>query len=144
MQMVTYTFLLIQIMSNYLHNNHKKFENEMHLKNWLIRVVINNSLNILKSKKRTVVIMNTYISNAVDEKELEDEEEIRECISLLNDNYKTVIILYYYNKYNIDQISDILKISKSNVTTRLNRARNKLKSIIMERRKNNEAKQNSR
>ena len=60
-----------------------------------------------------------------------------ECVCSLKDSYKTVIILFFYDNYNIKEISNILKISESNVTTRLDRAKKKLKEIIIERRTNN-------
>lgn len=62
--------------------------------------------------------------------------EIRECVYKLKVKNRNIIILYYFNGLDIKEISKILNISTSNVTTRLNRARLELKKMIEERRKN--------
>lgn len=117
-----------------LYKINKSFENKDHIKNWLIRVTINQSLDMLKHKQKEILINEKYINNISDNSNVKsNNEEIRECVLALKDNYKTIIILYYYDDYSIKEISDILKISEDNVKVRLNRARNKLKEIINER-----------
>ncbi|MDE6154960.1 MAG: RNA polymerase subunit sigma, partial [Eubacterium sp.] len=44
-----------------------------------------------------------------------------------DDKYKIVIYLYYYEDYSVSQIADCLKLTSSNVKTRLKRARDILK-----------------
>jgi RNA polymerase sigma factor (sigma-70 family) len=56
----------------------------------------------------------------------EDIEEIIK-ISNLSYDYKSVIMLYYYEDYSVNEIADILNISPSAVKKRLQRARQKLK-----------------
>jgi RNA polymerase sigma-70 factor (ECF subfamily) len=46
---------------------------------------------------------------------------------MLDNKYKEVIILYYYENLKIDDISKILKISPSAVKMRLARAKEKLR-----------------
>ena len=117
------------------------FEEDEMIKYYLIRLTINYSLNVIKHEKKQLVD-NEYINNLPDtsnsEERNENKEEIYNCICLLKDNYKTIIILYYYEKYSLKQISNILKISESNASTRLNRAREKLKKIIEERKYKND------
>ena len=114
------------------------FENEEHIKNWLIRVTINKSLNALKQNKKELLVGGEYINNLSETSEVDEKnEEIRECVLALKDSYKTVIILYYYDNYSIKEIASFLKISENNVKVRLNRARVKLKEIIYERKDKN-------
>ena len=124
-----------------LYKNNKTFEEDEMIKYYLIRLTINYSLNVIKHEKKQL-IDNEYINNLPDtsnsEERNENKEEIYNCICLLKDNYKTIIILYYYEKYSLKQISNILKISESNASTRLNRAREKLKKIIKERKYKND------
>lgn len=124
-----------------LYKNNKTFEEDEMIKYYLIRLTINYSLNVIKHEKKQL-IDNEYINNLPDtsnsEERNENKEEIYNCICLLKDNYKTIIILYYYEKYSLKQISNILKISESNASTRLNRAREKLKKIIEERKYKND------
>lgn len=122
-----------------LYRARKRFESEDHIKNWLIRVTINECLNALKQKTRELLIETEYINNLPDTSDADGKnEEIYNCICSLNDNYKTIIILYYYDNYSLKEIATILKISESNASSRLVRARSKLKRIILERRETNE------
>nr|WP_326569836.1 sigma-70 family RNA polymerase sigma factor [Bacillus niameyensis] len=43
---------------------------------------------------------------------------------------REVIILYYYQEFSIEEISDLLKINGNTIKTRLYRARNKLKETL--------------
>lgn len=115
-----------------LYRTYRNFKSQEHLKHWLIRVTINNSLNMLKTRRTQI---NTkYINNLPDEV-ISDvkSDEIYNCILMLKDSYKTIIILYYYEKYDLKQIGNILNISESNASNRLQRAREKLKRILLER-----------
>lgn len=118
-----------------LYNSHNTFNDDEHIKRWLIRVTINLSLNLLKHKKRTVIVD----SNDLDHIASSDEDNsnmIYECICLLKEPYKNIIILFYYDELSVKDISEILNIGETNVTSRLNRARMKLKKIIQRREEN--------
>lgn len=122
-----------------LYRARKRFESEEHIKNWLIRVTINECLNALKHKAKELLIETEYINNLSDTSDADEKnEEIYNCICALSDNYKTIIILYYYDNYSLKEIANILKISESNASSRLVRARCKLKKIILKRRETNE------
>ena len=116
----------------------KKFDTEDYLKYYLIRCAINRSLDYLRQKKHFIVneelIKQSYIYQ---ESKDNDETFIYDCILSLKKEYKNVIILFYYNKYGINEISNILKISEGNVKIRLNRARLKLREIIEKKEKKN-------
>ena len=45
---------------------------------------------------------------------------IREVIQLLNEKYKTVLVLYYYEQYSYKEMSEILNIPIGTVKYRLN------------------------
>ena len=119
-----------------LYRARKKFESEEHIKNWLIRVTINGCLDALRHKTRELIIDTKQIDNLPDTSDADKEmnEDIYSCICSLKDEYKTIIFLYYYDNYSLKEIANILKISESNASSRLVRARNKLKEIILERR----------
>ena len=117
-----------------LYNSYKTFNDENHIKNWLIRVVINKSINELKRIKKVIISYDDSIYKYKEDNFLEEKKTyVYESICLLRNNYKTVIILYYYDDLSIKEISNILKISEGNVSVRLKRAREKLKEIILKR-----------
>ncbi len=120
-----------------LYITHKAFESDEHMKNWLIRVTVNHSLDKVRRNKKAP-FSSEYIYNLTDKNNNYEHSEIFDCISTLKDNYKKIIMLYYYENYSIKEISAILRINESNVTTRLDRARKKIKSIVLKRREYND------
>lgn len=117
-----------------LYRARKVFESNDHIKNWLIRVTINQSLNEFKRKKKEILIDNECINNLSDTSDADKKNEvIRECVMSLKGNYKNLIILFYYDNFSIREISNILKMTENCVKVTLNRARKKLKEEIIKR-----------
>lgn len=107
----------------------KSFESEEHIRNWLIRVTINQCKKITFSswfKKK--VTLEDYIN----ELQYEDlsESELMMDVMKLPKKYRMVIHLYYYEDYSVKEISKILKLSETAVSTRLMRAREMLKTKL--------------
>ena len=101
---------------------------ELHIKNWLIRVTINKCNNFNKSvwQNRTDSIDNHIDLMAPETKMILDE------LSELSPNYRNVIYLYYYEEYTIPEIAQILGKSQNTISAQLQRARKKLKKILDE------------
>ena len=125
----------IDIMQNAyvaLLKTNKSFESSEHIKYFLIRVTINESINFLKSHQyKRVIKDNEFVMNIPD-KEDELPYDLSKIVSILPEKYKTIIILHYYDDMKIKDISKILKISESAVKKRLERARNLIKEKIEE------------
>ena len=105
-----------------------EFENDEHLKAWLIRVTINKCKNYLKSswfKSRNPILGDiAYLPK--------EESEVLSAVLSLKVRYRIPIHLYYYEGYSIKEISNILEIPESTVGTRLARARKILKKSLGE------------
>ena len=130
----------IDIMQNayvVLLESNKKFESNEHIKYFLIRVTINESLDLLKSaNKKKVIRNNDFVVNFPETKKEELQFDLSEIVSTLPEKYKTIIILHYYDDMKIKDISNVLKISEPAVKKRLERARNLIKEIIERNYKN--------
>ena len=103
------------------------FVSSENVRAWLIRVTINLSKNLLKTswrKKRTE--LNEYISA-----QNEREEALLEFIGQLKPKYSVILHLYYYEEYSVKEISVICRIPSATVRTRLVRARNQLKEMLL-------------
>ncbi len=125
----------IDIMQNAyvaLLKTNKSFESSEHIKYFLIRVTINESINFLKSHQYKRVIKNNEFVMNIPDKEDELPYDLSKIVSILPEKYKTIIILHYYDDMKIKDISKILKISESAVKKRLERARNLIKEKIEE------------
>ena len=130
----------IDIMQNayvILLESNKKFESNEHIKYFLIRVTINESLDLLKSaSKKRVIKNNDVVVNFPETKKEELPYDLSEIVNTLPEKYKTIIILHYYDDMKIKDISNVLNISEPAVKKRLERARNLLKEIIERNYKN--------
>lgn len=117
-----------EVFLKYLKSN-ENFDTLDNEKYWLIRVTINTSISFIKNKwKSKVNFDNEYINTLKDEastnNEAYDKLHMREVIAKLDNKYKEIIILYYYQNYSTNEIASILNISNSAVKKRLERARN--------------------
>lgn len=112
-------------------SSRKEFEDEEHIRAWLIRVTINKSKNILKAfgrKKR--VSLDDYIETLPFE--TPESADLFEAVMDLPDNYRIVIHLFYYEDYPVREIAGILRLSEGNVKARLSRGRSMLKTRLKE------------
>ncbi len=109
----------------------KPFESAEHEKAWLLRTVINKSKNHLRSGwiKRTVSLNDNADSetdNTADEK-----TQVMEAVLSLPEKYRTVIHLFYYNGYSINEIAEIVGKKPATVGTLLARGRSLLKNLMI-------------
>ncbi|MGN0449085.1 MAG: RNA polymerase sigma factor [Ruminococcus sp.] len=108
-----------------------EFNDDEHIRKWLIRVAVNECKNMWKSFWRRNVTSFEEL-----EKEPEyiesDKTELFSEVMKLPQKYRVVLHLYYYEGYCVKEIAQLVGISESNVQTRLMRARNKLKLQLEE------------
>ncbi|MDE5825305.1 MAG: sigma-70 family RNA polymerase sigma factor [Lachnospiraceae bacterium] len=109
----------------------KEFESEQHIRAWLIRVAVNKAKNITRTFwRRNKVSIEDYMETLTFE--TPEAENLFETVMQLPEKYRIVIHLYYYEDYAVSEIADILKLSESNVKTRLSRGRVMLKEVLKE------------
>ena len=105
----------------------KTFENSEHEKAWLIRVTVNKSKNFVKSSwvKKTVPI-----DEAMTKTTEEKSDDILDEVLKMPEKYRTVIHLFYYEGYQINEIAEILGKSTGTIGTWLSRGRKILKERL--------------
>lgn len=110
-----------------------EFQDEQHLKKWLIRVTVNEARNLCSSfwKKHMVSWENSEAVQAYDFS-YPEHSELYEAVLKLPMKYRSVVHLYYYEDYSVREIADILHIRETTVQTQLMRARKKLKLMLKE------------
>lgn len=106
---------------------------------WLKRIVINKSIDKLKSDKEYLVsIEEVQLSVADDDDWMVDDgvtlNEIKGAIEQLPDKYKYVVMLYLMEGYDHAEISEILQISETASRTQLMRGKQRLKELLKHRR----------
>jgi RNA polymerase sigma factor (sigma-70 family) len=113
------------------------FRAEVPFESWLRRIVINQSIDLLRKEKKilleSVDNVNIVDSNNFDnetEDMLEKEHlvsEVKKQLDYLPDGYRIILSLYYLEGYDHEEIAQILQISQSTSRSQLTRALKRLR-----------------
>lgn len=115
----------------------KEFNDEQHLKAWLLRVAVNRAKDINRSfwhKVNTLEYDVGYEEYSGRAPVFEDEKdsELFSAVMKLPYKYRIVIHLFYYEDMSSSEIAGVLRISEANVRVRLTRGRKMLKERLKE------------
>lgn len=113
-----------------LYRTDKEFENEEHIKHWLIRVTINECKKAFLSPWKRIEPIEDYASTLSFTSP--EHGELFYAVMDLPKKYRVPIFLYYYEDYSCEEISSFLSIANATVRTRLRRGREILKTKIQE------------
>jgi RNA polymerase sigma-70 factor, ECF subfamily len=131
-----------------LYNNLQGYKNKASFSTWLYRIAVNRCIDWTRKKRLQTV--STIYDNSDDEIDIydtisdsgggpedviikqENKAYIRKVVEDLPEIYKTVIILYYFEDFNPQEISDITDVPKRTIETRLYRGKNLLKLRLEE------------
>lgn len=113
--------------------NIEKLKKAKFFNTWITRILINVSIDFLKKKgKNEMLDESTPIRKEKCEISTEEKLDLYNAIDLLNDNYKTVIIMMYFNDMKIKDISKVMETPENTVKTYLRRAKQALGEILKE------------
>ena len=90
---------------------------------WLIRILINTCNKQLRQRKRSTKLTNVPATST----SFVENVEVRAAVEALPLKIRQVIILYYSQQFTTKEISDILKIPKGTVMSRLDKGRKLLR-----------------
>ena len=107
------------------------FQNNEHLKAWLIRVAINKSINLAKynARHKTKEVSYLPIQGAQTDTQYSELESILNKLSATD---REVIYLHYYEGYSAKEIAGFMNKTEKSIFKRLSRSREKLKEYILE------------
>ncbi len=107
------------------------FEDEEHIRKWLIRVAVNECNSLWSSFWRKNV---EYIDRMEEEITFQNADylDLYDAIKVLPAKLRIVLHLFYYEGYRTKEIADLLHIREATVRSRLTRARKLLKSQLGE------------
>ena len=113
------------------------YKEEVSFGAWLKRIVVNQSLDVLKKRKldtEPIDDRQITIADKNDSSELDDVAqkvaEVKQHISQLSENYRIIITLHLIEGFDHEEISEILGITNAAVRTGYSRARKKLQEMI--------------
>jgi RNA polymerase sigma-70 factor (ECF subfamily) len=108
---------------------------------WICRIAVNNAINYIKKERRGQVQSIGMVEYRLTAKKgnpvkMTREKILRERINVaiakLPEEYRMILVLRVDDEYSYEEISNILKIPKGTVMSRLARARQKLKNLFNE------------
>ena len=115
-------------------SQNRAFESEEHLRNWLLKVTVNRSKNVLRSpwRKRCEWPEEDF----AEEKDLSEEAtralDVRRAVMRLPEKLRLAVILYYYDQLSAKDAARVAGISESAFKVRLHRGREALREILGE------------
>lgn len=107
------------------------FRQECSEKTFLTRIAINICKNYLRTPWHTRRASAEPLDQLTTQIPDVDDTLLRAVLSL-SQAHRAVILLYYYQGFSVNEIAEILSIPSATVSTRLFRAREKLRSMLKE------------
>jgi RNA polymerase sigma-70 factor (ECF subfamily) len=122
------------------YNSLNNFKGESKFSTWFYRIVYNSALTKLSSQKRKIEAEMTsvedhynleseYRSDEIEKKDV--NQLIRDTISKLPERHSAIITMFYLNEMSIEEISEVMQITVSNVKVMLHRSRNSMRDLVL-------------
>lgn len=119
--------------------NLNSFDSERTFSSWAYKIAHNEMLNYIRKHKREIVLEDdSWIPELADDRpSLADEldkklsrHRLYKALALLPMKYREVLVMYYFQGHDYGSIATILSVPVSTVSTRIARAKIKLKRIL--------------
>ncbi|MDP4600111.1 MAG: sigma-70 family RNA polymerase sigma factor [Polaribacter sp.] len=126
---------LFQEITIQLWKNYSKFRGDAKFSTWMYRVALNTAISLYRKSTKSIKtddfsdVAFRISSTEYDDTEEKQLEALYKAIHQLNDIDKALIFLYLEDK-NFHEIAETLGISNVNARVKMNRAKEKLKSIL--------------
>lgn len=101
---------------------------QQYFSTWLTKILINTALEMLR--KKPLVIEFPKELGVHDNRPIEEKMDVLQAIEDLDEKYKSVIILRYYQDLKIEQIAAILNCPEGTVKTNIHRGLQQLKKQL--------------
>lgn len=108
----------------------KCFESDAHVRNWLIRVTVNECKHLLRAPWRREEPIEDYLGAVRFDNPA--QSELYRAVMTLPKKYRVAIYLHYYEGYSTQEIGQIMKIPKNTVCSHLKRGRELLRKELQE------------
>lgn len=102
-------------------------KNSAYIKTWFCRIIINTSLDFLRKRKNEVLVDDQILNNYnLEVTDTYQDIDLKKAMEELPENYRTLIILRYFEDMKLEDIAETLNENLSTVKTRLYKALEKL------------------
>ena len=117
-----------------LFRTHPRLEGQEHLKAWLIRTTIHTSVNLLRSawRRHFQQLPENYDAPEAPPEHDDRQSALHSALRRLPQKQRIVIHLYYYEGLSTEEIAKLLGEKSATIRSRMQRGREKLKSLLAE------------
>lgn len=109
-----------------LYTKSPKFEDEQHIKAWLIRVAIRECASYMRKNRRQTPVESFFDEPVSDNK---DNLDISWALMKTPSKYREVLYLHYCEEYKVKEIAEIIGAKENTVKSLLKRGREILRKI---------------
>ena len=106
----------------------KAFQSDDHLRNWLVRVTVNECKKVLRSAWHRRESLDDHIPSTPFAEP--QHSDLYDSVMSLPVHYRVTLYLHYYEGYTTEEIGKILSLPSATVRTRLRRARQLLQNEL--------------
>lgn len=118
---------IIQETTYKAYKNISNLKESSYFKTWITRILINTAISIMRNNKKFVNLEHIKVENKIQSSiSTEEKIDLYNAIDLLDEKYKMIIILKYFNDMKIKDIGIIMDMPEGTVKTYLSRAKDKL------------------
>lgn len=114
----------------------EKLKQPQYFRTWITRILLNC---IWQDKRKSqTVSLDEYTEKGVENYLIEEKIDLYDAIDSLKEQYKTAVILFYFQELKIKEIARIMDISEGSVKVCLYRAKKQLKDLLSNQTTNHE------
>ncbi len=102
---------------------------------WVYRMAVNESLNVLKRRKRNVTLEDELaipVTGAAADRAAEAEDRVGKALMQLKPDDRAVVVLRHFVAFSYERIAEVLEIPVKTVKSRLFTARERLRLALRE------------
>lgn len=111
-------------------SNINSLNNDKNFKKWILTILHNTCIEMLRKSHNTLDIDEQYDISDTTSDDAAARLSLRSAVDCLNEPYRTVTILYYYEDFSVKDIAKITNCSVYAAKKQLSRARAMLKKIL--------------
>lgn len=102
-------------------------------KTWILRIVHNMAVEYVRKNAKYMQVEELDDDNLLPQQDnLETKIALRQAVESLNEPYRTVVVLFYYEDLSTSEIASVMESNNVTVRKQLQRARDMLKDLLKE------------
>jgi RNA polymerase sigma-70 factor, ECF subfamily len=90
-----------------------------YLSTWVYRIVVNTAIDWLRQRKRLIQVDDDALDHLSGDQQPPDGLDVHQALAHLPTEYKTIVMLRFFEELKLQEIADVLDLNINTVKTRL-------------------------